>query len=157
MSSRSRVSFEWEEERRTNTLVAWYPLWLKQRWKESSEGVRKPASLEEWEREGRKLELTVLSGGGLVRLGGDGEVDSNFSALEILSRDVVDASLSILDASHGHKPEASRSVGLRGRVEGRSKAKSQLALLPSLPSDSLSSFAPPSIEIRVRDALTRWS
>ena len=74
--------------------------------------VRESPGPKEYREERKTLELTVLSGSGLVRLGGDGEVDSNLSALEILSRDVVDASLSILDASHGHETEASRSVGL---------------------------------------------
>jgi hypothetical protein len=48
-----------------------------------------------------------------MRLGSDGEVNSNLSSVEVDAAQVVDALLSLVNVGHGHKAEASRSVGLR--------------------------------------------
>ena len=62
--------------------------------------------------------LTVLSRGALVRLVGDGEVDSDLSSLKVHAADVVDTSLSVLDRRHRHESKASGSVRLESRREG---------------------------------------
>lgn len=129
VSSNSRVVLE--EERRDEHSRRLMPT-------EGEDGERLVVSLVWDNPKERRERLTVLSGSRLVRLDGDGKVDPDLSTLKVHSADVVDASLGILDGGHGDEPEASRSVGLKGRGRKNGKEVSELSprslplLLPAL-------------------------